>query len=190
MITAINIIGGMVIGVAAVIKSSYTEMGWFVGGGTVFELPYRDSMFRLKLGVNYLRERVSISSRLVGVDTANGPSTPDGACTHSYDPIPDPLPDPCEVIRSGLGAKQKSYHYLGPIGELEMVLVPGERVSFSIYGQAQFLWNLDPSAVVMASDNKLRNGDILTSTFTYRPDDFAVRGAIGMRLSWRAGFGF
>lgn len=171
-------------GVGAEIRSRYTDMGWFVGGGTVFELPYRDSMFRIKVGVNYLRERVSINSKLVAVK-ATLPGVPGvGICTVP-EPKPDPLPAPCEVVRTNLGWKEQSYDYLGPIGELEMVLVPGSRVSFSIYGQAQFLWNLDPSAVVMRSDA----GNV-NSTFTYLPDDFTVRGAIGMRLSWRAGFGF
>ena len=157
-------------GIVAEISSQYLETGWFVGLGSVFELPYRDSMFRFKVAVNYLRERVSVNARFSAAQ--GGPYPPYGALDYSY-----------EAVRADLGQKRKAYHYLGPIGEIEMVLVPGSRLSFSLYGQVQFLWNLDPSAVVLTTE---AGGG--TSTFTYRPDDFAVRGAIGMRLAWRAGF--
>lgn len=82
------------------------------------------------------------------------------------------------------------YHYLGPIAELEMVLVPGKNITFSIYGQTQFLWNLDPSSLVLVSNVKTEDESYVKSTFTYRPDDFAVRGTIGIRMAWAPRFGF
>jgi len=165
-------------GVAAEIRSTYRETGWFVGVGSVFELPYRNSMFRIKVGVNYLRERVQVEAKLAAVKLTNSGEPGGPACTDRTLP-------PCEVVRASLGPKNQIYHYLGPVGELEMVLVPGRRFTFSIYGQTQFLWNLDPSNVVLST-----NAGGSPSTFTYSPDDFAVRGAIGMRLAWAPRLGF
>ena len=166
-------------GVAAELKSRYRETGWFVGVGSVFELPYRNSMFRIKVGVNYLRERVQINANLAAVKLTNLGVDGQPACTNRD------KPPPCEVVRAALGFKNQMYHYLGPVAELEMVLVPGRNLTFSIYGQTQFLWNLDPSDVVLETN---AGGGL--STFTYSPDDFAVRGAIGMRLAWAPRFGF
>ena len=165
-------------GVAAEIKSRYRETGWFVGVGSVFELPYRNSMFRIKVGVNYLRERVQINANLAAIKLTNPGQPEQPACTNQEI-------TPCEVVRAALGFKNQMYHYLGPVGELEMVLVPGRNLTFSIYGQTQFLWNLDPSDVVLVTNE---GGG--PSTFTYSADNFAVRGAIGMRLAWAPRFGF
>ena len=167
-------------GIAAEIQSGYLETGWFVGLGSVFELPYRNSMFRIKFGVNYMRERVRVDAQLAAVKGATNSVPGADYCQ----PGGFTRPYVCEVVRDQLG-KNKMYHYLGPIGELEMVLVPGKNITFSIYGQTQFLWNLDPSAIVFVSDVS----DV-KSTYTYRPDDFAVRGTIGIRMAWAPRFGF
>ncbi|MAI78222.1 MAG: hypothetical protein CL917_04715 [Deltaproteobacteria bacterium] len=167
-------------GVAAQTDSRYLESGWFVGVGSVFEVPYRDSMFRFKVGVNYMRERVAITSRmaLVGYGFIPDPQNPGGGADGYF------------TVRSRLASENQTYHFLGPIGEAEMVLVSGARLGLSLYGQAQFLWNLDTSPLIRVVESEFPNGEIGTTTFTYQPKDFSVRGAIGVRLSWNAGFGF
>lgn len=172
-------------GQASRVKARYLEGGWYVGLGMVFELPYRESMIRLKPFVGYLRQRVEISGEVAGV-------YPD-ANTPPVEPPPPPYTSyPYTLFRATAPWKKQTEHFLGPGGEIELVLIPGSSLAFSIFGQAQFLWNLERETVFLEAENSVPTPGIPAriARFTYTPDSFVVRGVLGARLAWRGGFSF
>ena len=166
------------LGQGSSVEARYLEGGWYLGLGAVFELPYQNSMVRLKPFVGYLRQRAEVSGERVGVFVLEDP--------------PPPNEYPFALFRTTSRWQKQTQHFLGPGAEIELILIPGKSLAFSIFGQAQFLWNVSHSKIEVEGNRSVPAPGVpeQTATFSYTPDDFVVRGVLGARLAWRGGFAF
>lgn len=143
------------------------SVGWYLGLGVAFEFPDRpdrEPALRLRPFVAYVGEQVDFHGDSLIIEGQPMGVPPVGEYTYRYD------------SRS----REKTFHYLGPGLDAELVVGTSESLTVSLFAKVSFLWNLGDSSFTF-------NDGAGLGTYHFEVDDMTIRPGGGMRFAWRKG---
>jgi hypothetical protein len=160
---------------------------WYAGLGIAFSVPTSMGLlFYIKPSVQYSVEDIDFMGKLTTVEETTDPPAED--------------PNPCGTV-AGPPLCQRTFqdhyssvnfsttdHSIGPGLEVAMAFLSSRPIRISVFAQVRALWLVSDKTNSVTGYNVPDPDDPVdpypVASYSVERDDFAVRGGVGVRLSW------